>query len=145
MLMQPLKHWKNCVFLMHQVMAPAMTASALKPGISERDSVVLDWIRITRNSSRSEILSACSFGQLALLIEKLYRASACFSLISKDAMLSRIAVENRVWVPDYDTYVIFSAFLYNRKGYQLLLEKEELIGYVPVSYTHLTLPTICSV
>ena len=50
-------------------------------------------------------MSACSFGQLALLIEKLYRASACFSLISKDAMLSRIAVENRVWVPDYDTYV----------------------------------------
>ena len=51
MLMKPLDHWKKCIFTLHQAIAPAMTASALKPAIDPKDSVA-DWIRILRNSSR---------------------------------------------------------------------------------------------
>ena len=76
---KPLHHWKTTILFLHDAVAPAMTASALKPEVHPEDSVVRDWIRILRNSSRIEIVSACSFEQLALLLEKLYRASKCFS------------------------------------------------------------------
>ena len=46
-------------------------------------------------------------------------------------MLARIPVDRRAWIPEEETYVIFSAFVYNNEKYLDLLYNEDLVGFAP--------------
>ena len=46
-------------------------------------------------------------------------------------MLARIPVDRRAWIPEEETYVIFSAFVYNNEKYLDLPYNEDLVGFAP--------------
>ena len=128
-----LAHYKATLALVHSALAPAMITSRLKPGIdSTRDTVVQDWIRTFRNTSGVEIQSALSFGQLVFVVEKIKRASTCFNLLTPDILLKKIGMEDRVWMPEVHSHVIYSAWAHNEPKAHELRDAADIVSLTPL-------------